>query len=169
MKPIPLIMASSAQAFIEVLAEVGAPVDTLLARGGLASRASLRPDRPIPLHLLNRFVEESAAAEGLVDLGLRVAQRSGFASVGWSADALRRAPDLYRGIATASALGEAFNSGARYWLVQEGATARICRRFRSQDGRFRQLDLLSVALMIDLVRGVAGPAWRPTRIQLQSS
>jgi AraC-like DNA-binding protein len=169
MKPIPLIRASSALAFVELLADGGAPTDRLWARAGLPPSALLDPDRPIPLHQANLFIEGSAADQGVTDLGLRVARRAGFGSGGQFGAAIARQPTLQKAIETACLMVPSHNSGARYWLAHEGASVRLCRRFRVQDARFRQADLLVVALMIDLVRSVAGPQWRPARIELQSS
>ena len=169
MKPIPLIRSDGALGFVEFLADAGVPTERLWARTGLPPRALFEPDRLIPLQLANRFIQDAATDQGLPDLGLRVARRSGLERGGGKFGArVRRAPTLYKAFHTACVTVSTHNSGARYWLVEEGASVRFCRRFRGQEGDFRQSDLLLVALMIDLVRAVAGPQWRPARIELQS-
>ncbi len=88
-----------------------------------------------------------------------MARRSGLDSAGRFGTAIRRAPTLQHAVELARDLVPMHNSGARYWIVEDGASVRLCRRFRTKETRFRQADLLTVALMVDLVRVVAGPDW----------
>jgi AraC-like DNA-binding protein len=169
MKPIPFIRASSGLAFAEWLAAAGVSIERLWTRAGLPARALLEPEQLVPLELINRFAEDAAVSAGVHDLGVRVAARSGFGSVGRFGVAIRRAPTLLRAIETARDLVPMHNSGARCWLVEEGASVRLCRRLRVKETRFGQHDLLTVTLMVDLVRAVAGPDWLPARVELQSS
>jgi AraC-like DNA-binding protein len=169
MKPIPLIRASVAILFAELLGDAGVPVDHLWSQAGLSARTRFEPEALIPLRLAIDFMEESAARAGMPDLGIRVARKAGLATVGRFGVAIGRAPTLYRALETACELVAMHNSGARYWLVPEGAAVRFCRRFRDRQGDYRQGDLLTVALMIELVRVVAGPTWHPAQVELQSA
>lgn len=169
MKPIALIRASSGLAAAELLKEIGAPVDRIWGRAGLPALRHLEPDRLVPFHMLRRFLEDAAADQGVADLGLRVAQRSGIACAGSFGDFLLRAPTLY-GVLEAARLGVSrHNSAAQYWTVVQGDSVRFCRRFAGPERDFRQADLLTVSLMASIVRAVAGPQWQPTHIELQSA
>ena len=168
MHAIPLIRAAGALSFVELLTDSGVSTTRLWAGVGLPLRALAEPEALVPLHLILRFTEEAAATQDVADLGLRVARRSGLESAGRFGTSIRGAPTLHAAVQTARDLVPAHNSGARYWLVDEGASVRLCRRFRNTETAFRQVDLLSIALMISLVRMVAGREWRPKRVELQS-
>lgn len=168
-KPIPLIRAAVGLSAVELLRELGVPAERFWDRAGLAHTASLAPHGLVPLHAILRFFETAALGEALPDLGLRLASRSGLAGVGAFGTAIAQAPTLNAALDVARYGVTGHNSGAQYWTVLEGEDVRLCRRFRSTDQSFRQADLLTIALMVGLVRGVAGPGWCPTRIELQSS
>jgi len=75
---------------------------------------------------------------------------------------------LGEAITTVQRIVASHNSGATYWLTREGDEARLSRRFGIGERAFRQADLMTVALMIQLIRMVAGPQWQPDEIDMQS-
>jgi AraC-like DNA-binding protein len=168
MKPISLIRASVGLAAADLLREIGAPADRIWERSRLPAIPHLGPERLVPFHLIVGFVEDAAAVQGMNDLGLRLAQRFGLGCVGAFGAAIRHAPTLHAALEAARHGVQGHNSAAQYWTVLDGDSVRLCRRIRSAERRFRQSDLLTVALMADVVRAVAGPQWRPPRIELQS-
>jgi hypothetical protein len=102
----------------------GAPLQQLWTNAGLAPHALHEPDRFVPLHLINRFVEDAAAQAGIDDLGLAVARQSSLQSLGPFGAGVCRSLTLHHAIATARDTTFAHNSAARYWLVMEGDAAR---------------------------------------------
>jgi AraC-like DNA-binding protein len=168
MNAIPFVRAASALAFAELLDDQGVSIRRSWAAAGLPPSALAEPEALLPLHLVLRFTEDAAEAQGAPDLGLCVARRSGIESTGRFGRAIRDARTLRTAIQTARDMAPAHSNGERYWLRDEGASVRFCRRLRRIDGAFRQIDLFSVALMVDLVRLVAGPRWCPRHIELQS-
>lgn len=168
-RPIPLIRAAVGISAVDLLRELGVPAERFWERAGLAHASSLAPDELVPLHGILRFFETAALGEALPDLGLRLASRSGLAGVGAFGTAIAQAPTLNAALDVARFGVSGHNSGAQYWTILEGENARLCRRFRSAGQGFRQADLFTIALMVALVRGVAGPDWSPGRIELQSA
>lgn len=167
-RPIPLIRASGAAAFSKPLAELGVPIDRLWGRAGIAPDVLDDGDRLIPLQALVEFAEEAACDQGILDLGLRVAERTPFESLGVFGALTRSQPTLKKAIETAIALVASYDSGERVWTVHERDGVRIRRRVRVADERFRQADLFTFGLIVNLVRVAAGPQWRPTYSELQS-
>ena len=80
-----------------------------------------------------------------------------------------RAPTLHAALEAARYGVSTHNSAAQYWTVVQGDSVRLCRRFAGTEREFRQADLLTLVLMVDIVRAVAGPQWRPAHVELQSS
>lgn len=169
MKPIPLLRVSAALSFAASLADAGAPVEALWRKAGLPARALFEPERLVPFVLALRFMEGAAAMLDEPDLGLRIAGRTGLVAAGRFGAAIRRAPTLYAALETACELVGTHNSAAQFWLVEDGMNVRFCRRFRDHGNVFRQADLLTLGIMVKLVRSVAGAAWRPRRVEMQSA
>ena len=169
MRGIPLVRVAAVLPFASFLLEIGAPLEQLWTRAGLSPRSLLDPDGTIPLSMASRFAEDAAASQGVPDLGLVVARRSGLESIGGFGTGIRGARTLQHAIATTRDTVVCHNSGVRYWAVTEGESVRLCLRWRRSADCLRQLDLFSLALMVDLVRLVAGVDWCPGRADLQSS
>ena len=164
-----MIRSSAAIAVAEVLQEIGAPVECVWARNGLPVRARHERETLIPLHLALAFGEDAARSVDAPDLGIWVARRQGLSLLGQFGRAIRGAPTLYGAVSVLCGMVTMHNSGARFWLAPDGDSVRLCRRFRTVDGAFRQSDLLTLELMIGLVRTVAGSDWLPSRVDLQST
>jgi AraC-like DNA-binding protein len=169
MSAIPLIRAVSATSIVRFLSAAGAPVSRTWDRAGLPIAALSDPERLVPLPALARFVDDSARTQGIDDLGLRIGAQTGVETLGMFGAAIRSAVTLGDALRTASAAVAGYNSSASYWVTLAGDRARFCRRFRDVTSTSRQIDLFTVAVMINLVRVVAGPDWTPSRIELQSA
>jgi nitroreductase len=125
MRPIALIRASGGLALAELLREIGAPVERLWERNGLPPIALLEPESLVPFHLLGRFAEDAAADQGIDDLGVRLARRSGLRAAGSFGAAIFHAPTLHAALETARDAVHGHNSGAQYWTVLEGDSVRL--------------------------------------------
>ena len=169
MKPIPMIRAAAAAGAADLLQEIGAPVDCLWSRSGLPARARLERESFVPMHLALRFGEDAARSLDAPDFGIWMARRQGLDLVGEFGRSIRHAPTLYGAVSVICGMVTMHNSGARFWLAPEGDSVRLCRRFRCEGGAFRQSDLVSIELMVQAVRSVAGPDWQPSRVDLQST
>jgi AraC-like DNA-binding protein len=164
-----MIRAATAAGAADLLQEIGAPVDCLWSRSGLPVRARFERESFVPMHLALRFGEDAASSLDAPDFGIWIAKRHGFAITGQFGRAILNAPTLYAAVSVMCSMVTMHNSGARYWLAPDGDSVRLCRRFRTVDGAFRQSDLLTVELLIAVVRTVAGPDWLPSRVEFQST
>jgi len=169
MKAIPLIRASAAVHVAAFVRQAGIPVSAAWAGAGLPPAAIGDPARLVPLRSTLQFFEDAASALGVDDLGRRVARQDGLLAVGPFGRAMLSAPTLYAAMQAAVAHIDRHNSGASYWIAPDGSSARFCRRFRVEGTAFRQADLFTIELMLQLVRRVAGGDWQPGRITLQST
>jgi len=116
-----------------------------------------------------RLFESAARALGHEDQGSRFARDAGLEVLGPFGRAMLRAGTLHEAMQVAVGEIDEHNSGARYWIVPDGAFVRFCRRIRVDDTGFRQADLFTVSLMMQLVQRVAGGEWRPDQVELQST
>lgn len=169
MTVIPLVRAAAVLPFAAFLEEIGAPLEKLLRDAGLSHGAPLDGEAFLPLELASSFVESAAASQGIPDLGLVVARRGGWEDLGSFGRAVGRATTLERALTLLRDTMRFHSSGAHVWFMLEGPTGRVRQRWRMRAGRFRQLDLFSTALLIDLVRRAAGHRWHPDAIDLQSA
>jgi len=168
-KPIALIRGGPALAAVGLLVELGVPLERLWRRAGLPPLAHVGPERLVPFNAVRDFLERTAADQGMDDFGVRIARRAGIEGIGAFGQSIARAPTLHAALEAARYGVVRHNSGAQYWTSAQGDSVRLCRRFAGNERQFRQADLLTVALMIGLLRTVAGADWRPERIELQSS
>jgi AraC-like DNA-binding protein len=171
MNSIPLIRASAPKRFALFLERIGAPVASLWDHAGLPMHAleeGAHEESPVSLHHGLRFIEHAARVEGVSHLGILAAQESAFASNSGFFLRISRARTLSEAFATIEALVRAHNSGAQYWIKQQGDRVRICRRMTPDAIPSPQSDLFTVMMMVGLVRQAAGPEWRPKEVSLQS-
>lgn len=169
MKSIPLIRASAATRVAAFLRQAGIPASAAWEGAGLPPAALGDPARLVPLRSTLQFFEDAAIALGVDDLGSRVARHDGLLAVGPFGRAMLSAPTLFAAMQAAVTHIDAHNSGATYWIAPDGSSVRFCRRFRVEVTAFRQADLFTIELMLQLVRRVAGGDWQPGRITLQST
>jgi AraC-like DNA-binding protein len=121
------------------------------------------------LHATVRLFEHAARTLDREDLGARFARDAGLEVLGPFGRAMLRVGTLREAMQVAVGDVDEHNSGARYWIVPDGTFVRLCRRLRLDDTGFRQADLFTVSLMIQLVQRVAGREWRPEQVELQST
>lgn len=169
MKPIPLIRASIALHVVAFAKREGVRGRRLWTEAGLPEPASGCAERLVPLHCVLRLFEIAGHASGRDDFGARFARRMGLKVLGPFGQAMARAETLDQAMKVAVGQIDDHNTGARYWIVPEGAFVRFRRRLRVDSTDFRQADLLTVALMMQLVQRVAGDEWRPDHVELQST
>ncbi|MDE2363878.1 MAG: AraC family transcriptional regulator [Hyphomicrobiales bacterium] len=130
-----LIRSASLQRFADVAREAGLDPRKLLARVGLPPMALQDPDIRIPAGGVRRLLEEAAAATGLEDFGLRLAERGGLSNLGPVALVVREQ----------ATVGAAMDALARYVHIHnESVSLRIERTG----------DVVSVAPVLQVGGGV---------------
>jgi AraC-like DNA-binding protein len=106
-----MVRAAGRKGHAALMASLGVDPLPLLKRHGLPPEAADREDDLLPLRALVNLLEESAAATGCPDFGLRLAASQGIQVLGPLAAAIQHS-------ATA---GEALKTAARYLFVQSPA------------------------------------------------
>jgi AraC-like DNA-binding protein len=169
-RPIALVRTAVLGPIVAFLERLGSPVERHLAVAGLPRRVLEDPEALVPLYAAARFLEGSARAEGIEDLGLLVGKHTQIDALGSFGRLLRQSLTVHEAIETARRIGPAFNSGEHLWLGREGGEPRFCHRFTDgHEAGSRQANLYSLMIQLNFLRLAAGPDWQPTEVHLQCS
>jgi AraC-like DNA-binding protein len=96
----------------ELVRELGGRPDPMLETAGIAPHAAEQPSATVPLRALGRLLEDTAAALGCPDLGLRLAERQAMPAVMQPLDQLYcTAPTIRDAFLVSVRHMSAFNSG----------------------------------------------------------
>ncbi len=168
MNPIPLVRVSAFVPFLNVLGQIGTPIERRLDHSRIPLEMLENPENLLPLtHLLN-FLDRNAKAEGLDDLGLRAAAQSHVSGLGLFGKILIQSASLNIALDKASRLIPLFNSGQRIWVDRWQGQARICHHLPRMAGEGRRYgNQFTMLMIIDLMRQAAGAHWRPSEIHLE--
>lgn len=167
MRAVPLIRAVSSASIVRLLSSIGAPVARTWERAGLPAAALGEPEHVVPLRSIARFVDQSAYAQGIDELGLRSGEQTSIEMLGTFGAAVRRARTLADALHTTTTAVAGYSSVETFWLSLHGDRARFCQRFPDPSVTSRHIDLFSVGVIINLLR-LAGDDWTPSRIEIQS-
>ncbi|MFO0993766.1 MAG: AraC family transcriptional regulator ligand-binding domain-containing protein [Hyphomicrobiales bacterium] len=168
MNPIPLVRVSAFVPFLNVLGQIGTPIERRLDEAHIPYAMLDDPESLLPLaHLLN-FLTRNARAEGVEDLGLRAAAQSHVSGLGLFGRILVQSASLNLALEKASRLIPLFNSGQRIWIERWQGQVRICHHLPRMAGEGRRYgNQFTMLMIIDLMRQAAGPNWRPDEIHLE--
>jgi AraC-like DNA-binding protein len=167
--PIPLVRVSAFVPFLNVLGQIGTPIERRLNDSRIPSAMLDDPENLLPLAHLLSFLDLNAKAEGIGDLGLRAAAQSHITGLGLFGRILMQSASLNIALDKASRLIPQFNSGQRIWIDRWQGQARICHHLPRMAGEGRRYGNQFTMLMImDLMRQAAGPQWRPAEIHLEA-
>jgi AraC-like DNA-binding protein len=166
---IPLVRTRYAHAFAAVLDRVGAPTRRLLDRVGLSGRVLDDGEAVIPAHQAWAFIGSAAEQEGIHDFGLQ-AGRASIDAYGEFSLRLLQAPNLHQAVQRFCQLARHEYSRANFYLSLRNQRAWFCRGpIDGSDVEKKHVELLVLTMMIATVRLVAGPAWYPSEIYLQTA
>ncbi len=154
--------------FLNVLGQIGAPIERRLDESHIPSDLLHDPERLLPLTHLLAFLTRNARSEGIEDLGLRAAAQSRVAGLGLFGKILVQSASLNIALDKASRLIPLFNSGQRIWIESSRGQARICHRLPKIAGEGRRYgNQFTMLMIIDLMRLAAGIKWLPMEIHLE--
>jgi AraC-like DNA-binding protein len=166
MTAIPLTRAAGLRPVADYLRRVGAPVERLLARVHLPVCVLDEPEALVPTRQACRFMEDSARAAGIENLGLMVGRETPIEGLGVFGDQIRRSRTLEEAIETVLRRTSVFSSGEQRWLVEAGDRLYLCQRFADGLGEHQQADQFVLMITINLLRLAAGRGWRPPEVHL---
>jgi AraC-like DNA-binding protein len=167
--PIPLVRVSAFVPFLNVLGQIGTPIERRLEESHIPSALLDDPESLLPLAHLFTFLTRNARAEGIEDLGLRAAAQSHIAGLGLFGKILIQSASLNIALEKASRLIPLYSSGQRIWIDRWQGQARICHHLPRIAGEGRRYgNQFTMLMLIDLMRQGAGAHWRPSEIHLET-
>jgi len=166
--PIPLVRVSAFVPFLNVLREIGSPVERRLEQARVPVNFLNDPESLLPLTHLLSFLDRNAHAEGVQDLGLRAASQLHVSGLGLFGKILTQSASAHIALEKATKLIPLYNSGQRIWLEPWRGATRICHQLPSECGVSRKYgNQFTMLMIIDLVRQAAGAQWQPVEIHLE--
>jgi AraC-like DNA-binding protein len=122
----------------------------------------------IPLHQLCDFLSSVAHAEGLSDLGFRIAGNLGMEGLGSFGRLLKQAFTFHESIQISSELISSYSSGQQIWMERHGVQVRYCQKLvglppQDQTREVVHFGFANALAAVGIARGLD---WRPTRIEL---
>jgi hypothetical protein len=170
MRSIPLVRKAALAPAVSYLAAEGVPVRRYLRRAKLSPPSPGTLETLIPLHQLCDFLSSVAHAEGINDLGFRIAGHLGIESLGVYGRLIAQSLTLHESIQTSLALISSYNSGLRIWVERHGDQVRYCQKYVESlpQDRITEVVHLGLANAMANARYGRGADWQPKRIELAS-
>ncbi len=156
--------------YIQLLREIGAPVDRELRRARLPTLIEEIPDALVSIDLAYRFLTRCARSEGIDDIGFEAGWNLSIEAFGEiMASTLRAAPTPKSRLETFARLLSLEDTGASCEVHPEGDMACICvHQYTPPGGDSRIAEWLNLKAVIEIIRSWMGPQWLPPVIGLQS-
>lgn len=170
MSSIPLVRKAALAPAISYLAAEGVPVRRHLRRAALSAPSPETVETLIPLYQLCDFLSSVARAEGIDDLGFRIAGRLGIESLGVYGRLLGQSLTIHELIQTSLGLISSYNSGLQIWVERHGDQVRYCQKYVENLPKSRITEIVHLGLANAMASAGYGRGadWRPNRIELAS-
>jgi AraC-like DNA-binding protein len=150
----------------DLLREFRVAPATVYRRAGIDPRALSDPKNRLSFSMVGRWIEECVAATGCLHFGLLVGQRAGSGAVGVIAGLFQFAPTVRAALRALVGHLHLHDRGAvlvlHSWSAREVELAYVIHH-RGTPGT-AQISDAALAIAADLMRGVCGQAWVPTRV-----
>ncbi|AXI55013.1 hypothetical protein C1J05_11375 [Sulfitobacter sp. JL08] len=156
--------------FLDVLRDIGAPVDRELERAHLPTMVEERPDDLISIFLAMEYLDRSARREGIDDLGWHWVKR--FSASDFSAEllaALQPLPTVKARLDCLSNLIALEDSDTRVGLIGFNGSAEVYCDSKSPEIPSDPIsEWTQVTVLIEAVRSITGENWFPDEIRFKS-
>jgi AraC-like DNA-binding protein len=150
------------------LVRSAAAVDRILERAHLSQRIFDHAEALIPQRVAARLLDEAASVAGVELLGAHIGRATALEQLGTFGRRIVQAATLDDALATAGRMASSY-SGELFWVARSREEVRIWHRFPEVVGsQQRQLEQYSLLMMLQFLRGVAGPTWRPRAVFVPS-
>lgn len=169
MKSIPLIRAANVYPTVELLAELGAPVDLLIKEVGLPSIVLEPADEFVPALGAWRLFELATRRFGVTDVGAQSARRMDRSTLGPFVSAMSRAQTMHCALRTLCREVTQESTHARFWVVRDGQDSWLCRYPSMFEKGRSQAEVYVCVFVVRLLRELLGACWRPARIKLAAA
>ena len=127
------------------------------------------PERFMSFPQACSFIDGAAHREGIEDLGLQAGAATRSTSMGLVGEVISKSLTLKDLIRNLIRLAPVTNTGS--WMTCEATSeeAMELRMYHTIEGRCSQAEMYVLMLLIDWVRTVFGPEWRPCEISLDAA
>lgn len=168
---IALVRAEYVLPFIDVLRRTGMPVDRELRKCRLPTLIEELPDTYLSTDLVFRFLAHCAEPEGTDDLGFEAGWGLTFETLGGDLkEVLLAAPTLKTAIESFARLVSIEDSEFRCELSTSDKISRVYVRQYVPPGEDSRLaEWQNLKVIIEVIRGYAGPGWLPPAIGFSSA
>ena len=171
MKPIVLARCALLAPFVDVLNDIGAPAERMLAKFGLPAHPDEKPNDYFPLLPGLRFATTAQESQGITDLGFHACQRL---HVGHLSDqlqaAVRHPPTLLAGLQQWCRFAQLEDTFVRFWLEHHADHLRVCSVVAGTAGvlHLEHSQWVQNVMTVYFVRQFAGPDWAPATIAFEA-
>ena len=157
-----LVRSASLTDYLEVACSVGLNPSRMLARVGLSRRSLQNPDLKVPEDAVRELLESSAAAAGVEDFGLRMAERRTLSNFGPLALLLRDQPTIRQAIEAWKLYSKVHTESVSVRIDENDGIAIISmvRSIESFSPK-RQGVEMTVGVLYRAMRQFLGDGWRP--------
>src|SRR6516165_10426585 len=157
-----LIRAACLTHYADVARSVRVDPARMLRNVGLPARALTDPDIKIPSGAVRRLLEASAAAAGIDDFGLRLAERGGLSNLGPVALVARDQPTVGAAMEVIGRYMHIHNESLRQRIERHGDVVVIIPKLLlGRPVPARQAVELAVGVSYRILSAFLGPGWRP--------
>jgi AraC-like DNA-binding protein len=161
----PLARYAALNGYVELGQSLGLDPVGLMKAEGLDPASLGLPDRWVPASRIARLLEKSAVAAGRQDVGLQLAERRRFATLGPLSLVLRDEPDVRSAVRLLMRSEHTYNDSLQLRLSEQDGVATI--RVGLELGEIvecRQSVDLAVGALFRLLRGFLGSRWQPLAV-----
>ncbi|MET4210110.1 helix-turn-helix domain-containing protein [Bradyrhizobium sp. LA2.1] len=171
MKSIVLARCALLVPFVDVLDDIGAPAERMLARFGLPAHPEQRSNDYFPLLPAVQFAATVQASQGLTDFGFRAVQRLQLCHLSEQFQvAARHAPTLLAVLEELCRFVQLEDNFVRIWLERHADDVGVCSAIAGTSGmpHLEHSQWVQNVMPIYVVRHFAGPDWAPATIAFEA-
>ncbi|XZE51522.1 helix-turn-helix domain-containing protein [Planctomycetaceae bacterium SH139] len=168
MKRIPLVRKVVLQPAFAFLQNEGIPLGPHLCRAKLSPPSPNSSDSLIPLHQLCIFLNSFSRAEGIHDLGFRIAGYQGIGSLGIYGKIVMQSFTLHEFVQHSIRLIKSYNSGLQIWTEKHGQTIKYCQMYDHSLPSAMTTEIVQLGLANALAHAslATSATFAPNRIQI---
>lgn len=173
MTSIPLIRTSNLLPFVQFLDQLGTPVDRLLNEFHLPKRNIFNPLAICTQNQMWSFINKSSKLEGIENLGILVAKKSGIDDLGIFGQMLLQSVTLQDCLHKFINFIDKHHShgNERFWLETNREKTYFCAKdpYNLKAVGSFQAAGYTLILMINVLKAYLGNQWKPSCVYLQDS
>lgn len=171
MKTIVLARCALLAPFVDILNDIGAPTERMLARFGLPTHPEQKPNDYFPLLPALRFATIAEASQGITDFGFHAVQRLHFGHLSEPLQtAIRHSSTLLTALQQWCKFVQLEDTFVRFWLERHGQSLRCCNLISgtAEMPHFEHTQWVQNLMTVALVRQFAEAKWTPETIAFEA-